>query len=206
MLQDHSVDIHDLFAEFFNTGLGCAAASLNELLRNEVTLKLSAMHIFYEYETFREFMAEKSFSKAIVVSQTFCGAVEGTGVLMFPVTGGKTMISPLIVGNDPMVLDTFSVVELDAIAEVGNLIINAVQSSIRDMTGLAASCSLPQILYQDCRTVMEREFKNNTCFILCEMVFSVANIPTEEMAYLVYNYLNIQIIINKIQGLGMNRL
>lgn len=143
MSQDRSADIQDLFSEIIHTGMEHAAAALNRLLRHEIRFTLPAIRIFNEYGTFRDYLESRPSDKTIIVSETFSGELEGTGVLMFPVSGGKTLVNLLIPGTDPAEIEKFNVLELDAIAELGNLIINAVQSSLGDITGLGMSSSVP---------------------------------------------------------------
>jgi chemotaxis protein CheY-P-specific phosphatase CheC len=147
---------------------------------------------------FREYLENLPSGNTIIVSETFSGELVGTGVLMFPAKAGKTLVNLLIPGNNPAEIEKFNVLELDAIAELGNLIINAVQSSLGDMTGLGISSSVPRILHQDRPILIERELKGNNCFILCEVIFLTAGAHVEAMVCLVYNDLNLQMILDRL--------
>lgn len=198
MPSDRTEEIREVFAELINTGVGHAAASLNQLIGREIRLTLPAIHLFSGHLEFRKYMMEKPFGNTVAISQTCSGDLNGTGVLVFPVSGGKTLVNMLIAENDPTEMEQFNVIELDAIAEVGNLILNAVQSTICDMTDLEVKCSLPQILFQESGILLHEEDEDNTWYIICEMIFSVAETDIEGMVYLVYTYPDIEMIMERI--------
>ncbi|MBF0397462.1 MAG: hypothetical protein HQK78_11860 [Desulfobacterales bacterium] len=188
-------EIKDMFAELINTGVGHAAASLNQLLNYEIGLTVPSIIILENVIELIEYMKSKHSDKNIFVTQLFKGKLSGKGIVMFPVIGGKTLVNLLIDKGDSSEPETFNVIESDAMLEVGNMILNAVQSTISDMSGIEIICGLPQIVLNGVDTLIKEEKENY--YIVCEMIFSVKETKIHGMIFLIYTYQNLEILIDK---------
>jgi len=190
-----SEEIKDLFAELFNTGLGRAAVALNEMLRFEISLTLPVLSILSHNE-FSDYIRSKASRKYVSVRQNFEGELTGTGIVTFPVISGKTLVN-LLLEEDSDEGEHFNVIELDAITEVANIIINAVQNVISDMAEMEIHCLLPvPVIGNDFFSIEGLNQKN--VYIVGETHFAAQEINVQGTVIMIYSYDNIEKMVQRL--------
>jgi chemotaxis protein CheY-P-specific phosphatase CheC len=117
----------------------------------------------------------------------------------FPVIKGKTLVNMLLETSENCAMD-FNLDEREAIMEVGNLIINAVQGVISDMVGQEVECQLPEINFDD-RILPVDILREDDIYIFGEMILAVKGIDIEGSILLIYAYENLELLLEKFLSL-----
>ena len=139
----------EIISELINTGIGKAASILNQMLNEEIEINLPTVRIL-DHEQFMEWEQNLNYKEGfVVVNQDFGGEFSGQGMVYFPLTNGKTLINTLMDLTDDTFDGSFSAIDLDAIGEVGNTIINSVQGTISDMVMVESKLGLPTVTVKD---------------------------------------------------------
>ncbi len=181
----------DIIAELINSGVGRAGKSLNELLEHEVQLSAPVIHIL-DYAGVQHYLEQQNQTAFVNVIQHFRGGLNGYGVVSFPITKGKTLVNMLLDGGEDHSLE-FSVDELEAICEVGNLIINAVQGVISDMVQQEVECCLPSVCI--CQSMIPAHVLNpDSIYIVGETLLVVEGVDLEGRILLIYAYANLDML------------
>lgn len=125
----------DAIAELFNIGMGQPAAALSEMIGEEVLLSVPALAV----STRQRIAAEVEPERVCAVRETFTGPFAGEAMLIFPEQGGLKLVRRLIPGEG----DTASADEQDALAEIGNIILNGCLASFSNLIDGEVSGSVP---------------------------------------------------------------
>ncbi len=198
ILNENMLDeTREILTELINTGVGRAAKTLNELLQYEIELSLPQIKIFGLKDMQHELDVREQEGKFVNVIQEFDGDMEGAGILSFPVINGKTLVNTLLEkeeGDEESDNCNFSVTELEAICEVGNNIINAVQGTISDMVPAESNYHLPEVGISP-YIVPREKMTRNEIYLFGEVLFKVKGIDVEGVILLIYAYKNIELIM-----------
>lgn len=140
----------DALAEIFNIGVGRAAASLSQIVRDEVELSAPQV-LFLRPEEVRARLFSSELDRLSLVSQDFNGPFDARAMLVFQEKNALVIVSHMLDGMvDPEHLSEF---EQEAMCEVGNIILNACISALADLLGIAFEGSLPHYRYAERRTL-----------------------------------------------------
>lgn len=131
----------DAVTEMINIAIGRAAASLSELVGDE--LRLSVPHLeFLTPERAAELLeVETGGADTVAVRQRFDGTLSGDILLIFPERRSLDLVRSMLGAAVP--LDQLTELEQEALLEVGNIILNACLGSLANQLGLAVQSSLP---------------------------------------------------------------
>lgn len=132
----------DALTEVFNHGVGQAAMALSQLANDEVLLSVPAVYIHTKQEVVQK-LGEDGARRICAVRQGFSGVVNTEAILMFPVEQSLHLVQ-MMVGSDAP-LEQLSEMEQEALAEVGNIVLNSVVSSMADMLQIPFEGTLPQV-------------------------------------------------------------
>ena len=128
-------DDADSIAELFNIGIGQSAAALSEMIGEEVLLSVPAL----EVSTRQRIADAVTPERVCAVRETFTGPFAGEAMLIFPEQGGLALVRRLIPGEG----DTAGADEQDALAEIGNIILNGCLASFSNLIDGEVSGSVP---------------------------------------------------------------
>ena len=117
----------DVLVEVFNLGMGQAAASLSQMVEEEILLSVPELS-FLPTEEAAKLLAQKASNSLTGVSQEFSGAFYGHAMLLFPERSSLELVRLLL--QDSVPLDNLTEFEEEALNEVGNIILNAGLSSL----------------------------------------------------------------------------
>ena len=132
----------DALTEIFNHGVGQAALALSELAGEEVLLSVPKVEELSKREISDKLGAQGA-NRICAVRQGFSGPVNTEALLMFPVDQSLRLVQ-LMVGDD-FPLAQLSEMEQESLAEIGNILLNSVVSSVADMLHIEFEGSLPQV-------------------------------------------------------------
>lgn len=135
----------DALIELFNIAIHRAAASLGEIIQDEVGLNIPEVHFCDQAA------AITSLSSALHTDERMCAVVQGfegsfsaDALLLFP-ESNSVQIARLIVG-DMLPIEEVATLEQEALSEVGNIVLNACLGTFANLLSQRFSSSLPQFL------------------------------------------------------------
>lgn len=131
---------HDALGEIFNIGVGRAAASLSQIVNDEVLLSAPGVMVLHRDQAVSVLLGAelRQFS---TVSQTFSGPFEAQALLVFPESNALEIVRLMI--GPHMSIAELSEFEQEAMCEIGNIILNACMSSLADLFGISFDSTLP---------------------------------------------------------------
>jgi chemotaxis protein CheC len=132
----------DAFAEIANMGVSRAATSLRQMVGEQVLLSVPAVNIVTRLEASR--LAERgNAQKLVAVQQSFEGPFSGRALLIFPEAQSLELVRA-IVAEDHSLEDIIDL-EQEALAETGNIILNACLATIANVLRRTMRMSLPSV-------------------------------------------------------------
>ncbi len=140
----------DAFAEIANMGVARAATSLRQMLGEQVLLSVPAVHVVTR-EVAAELVERDNSAKLVAVQQSFDGPFSGRALLIFPEAQSLELVRS-IVGADQSLEDVIDL-EQEALAETGNVILNACLATIANVLRKSMRMSLPTIIRGDGATL-----------------------------------------------------
>jgi chemotaxis protein CheC len=136
----------DVIAEIANMGVGRAANSLRQMVGHEVFLSVPAVNVVTREEAAR-LVERGSYSKLVAVQQSFEGPFSGRALLIFPAAQSLELVRS-IVGDEHSLEDIIDL-EHEALAETGNIILNACLATIANVLRQTMRMSLPAVVRGD---------------------------------------------------------
>ncbi len=130
----------DALVEVFNVGAGRAAASLSEIVGDEVRLSVPSIEIKKSSEADASVL-ELNSAKFGVVSQNFSGPFEAQALLLFTESHALEIVRDMM--GSQMSIEEIAEFEQEAMCELGNIILNACLSAMADMLTISLDSSLP---------------------------------------------------------------
>ncbi|WP_410497486.1 hypothetical protein [Chitinibacter sp. S2-10] len=140
----------DAICEVFNISVGQAAATMSEMVGEEILLSIPNIQ-FYTLEKASEILNQNN-ERICGVQQDFSGCFHGHALLIFPEDRSLELVRLMIGKNMP--LEYLTELEQDALAEVGNIILNACLASLSDIFQHQFQCGLPVLHIGNSQTVL----------------------------------------------------
>lgn len=144
----------DALAEIANMGVSRAATSLRQMLGEQVLLSVPAVHIVTR-QTAAQLVEKGRSPKLVAVQQSFEGPFAGKALLIFPEAHSLELVRS-IVGDQHSLEDVIDL-EQEALAETGNIILNACLATIANVLRQTMRMSLPTVVRGDGKTLFNVE-------------------------------------------------
>ncbi len=141
----------DALGEMFNIGVGRAAASLSQIVGEEILLSAPEIHLLSPEDAAKAVLGSGD-QKFSAVTQTFTGPFVARAMLVFPETNALEIIRMMI--GEHISLEELTEFEQEAMSEVGNIILNATLSSLADLFGVELHGSLPTHRFGDAASML----------------------------------------------------
>lgn len=171
----------DALAEVFNHGVGQAALALSELAGEEV--QLSAPHVEeLSRSQITHKLSEQGANRICAVRQAFSGDINTEALLMFPVDQSLQLVQ-LMVGDD-FPLAQLSEMEQESLAEIGNILLNSVVSSVADMLSIQFEGTLPHVELGQVSEVLHTNESLEDLILSLQINFKIAS--RQIQGYLVF--------------------
>ncbi len=139
-------DERDALAEIANMGVSRAATSLRKMVGEQVLLSVPAVNIVTRQEA-SVLVGGGGEAKLVAVQQSFDGPFAGSALLIFPAAQSLELVR-LIVGEEHSLEDIIDL-EQEALAETGNIILNACLATIANVLRHTMRMSLPTVIRGD---------------------------------------------------------
>ena len=136
----------DALTEIANVAMGRAATSLRLLVHNEVILTVPSIEILLDRDAVTV-VTRSDQSLLIAVHEDFRGLFSGRALLIFPEKNSLELVRA-IVGRD-MPLDEVAELEIEAIQETGNIVLNSWISTLANLLKHNLMMSVPQVIRGD---------------------------------------------------------
>jgi chemotaxis protein CheC len=132
----------DALTEIFNIGVGLAADVLSQMVNESVRLSVPLVELTSQQNARNYYIAREQ-RPLCAIRQTYSGEVTTDAILMFPEENSLELVRLMVGGDLP--LEQLTEMEQDAMAEIGNIILNAVISSLSSTLNLTFEGSLPEV-------------------------------------------------------------
>ena len=142
----------DALAEIANMGVSRAATSLRQMVGEQVLLSVPAVNIVTRLAA-SELVERGGSPKLVAVQQSFDGPFSGRALLIFPQAQSLELVRS-IVGEEHSLEDVIDL-EQEALAETGNIILNACLATIANILHRTMRMSLPAVIRGDGATLFE---------------------------------------------------
>lgn len=136
----------DALAEIANMGVSRAATSLRQMVGEQVLLSVPAVNIVTR-QAAAELVQRGDSPKLVAVQQSFEGPFSGRALLIFPQAQSLELVRS-IVGEEQSLEDVIDL-EQEALAETGNIILNACLATIANVLRRTMRMSLPLVIRGD---------------------------------------------------------
>lgn len=133
----------DALTEMVNIGVNRAAASLREMVGEQVLLSVPKVTLVSRDRAIAT-LGENEVSHLVGIHQVFEGEITGRALLIFPDTKSLELVRAVTGGELP--LEEIIELEHEALAEIGNIILNGCLATIANMLQRNLKMSLPEIL------------------------------------------------------------
>lgn len=143
-------DTRDALAEAFNLALGEAAASFAEIVQEEIQMTVPVVQLLPRTELVQHLQGlprEGASSKLCSIAQRFDrqqGGLSTEAILLFPEHGSLEIVRRML-GDSSPAAEQISELEQDALAEVGNIIINSCMNSLAHIFDAEMIGTLPGV-------------------------------------------------------------
>lgn len=172
----------DALTEAINQGIGIAAASLSEMVNEEILLSVPEISFITKADAIA-MLHDKTSEHVSGVSQNFSGPFNGQALLLFPVTKSLELVRLMLQDTVPM--EQLTEFEEEALNEIGNIILNAGLGSLADMLGNEITSSLPVFRQGSCDRIMGDDSDNkNEIVLFLRVAFNIESHKVD--GYVIY--------------------
>jgi chemotaxis protein CheC len=133
----------DALTEVVNIGVSRAANSLRDLVGEQVFLTVPSLAILTRAEA-AALVSLRGGDQLVAVRQAFQGEFAGSALLIFPETNSLELVRAVTKGE--MTLEDIIELEQEALAEIGNIILNGCMATIANLLQRNLKMSLPEII------------------------------------------------------------
>ncbi|BCG63655.1 MAG: chemotaxis protein CheC [Methyloprofundus sp.] len=159
----------DAISEVLNIGMGAAAASLSEMVEDEVTLSVPGVEFVSRLEA-ANIIGTKVTEDVSGVLQGFAGAINGDALLLFPEEQSLELVRAVL--QEDLPLEELTELEQDAMTEIGNVILNACVSNMADLFEKTMIGEVPAFVKGSLGSVLSVE-QDKGIVLLLKMDFSI---------------------------------
>jgi chemotaxis protein CheC len=133
----------DALTELVNIGVSRAALSLREMVGEEVHLSVPTVTLVDRSRAV-QLLSEHEAGKLVAVHQVFDGDLAGRVLLIFPDAKSLDLVKAVTRGE--LSLEDIIELEHEALAEVGNIVLNGCLATIANMLKRSLKISLPEVI------------------------------------------------------------
>lgn len=156
---------YDLLTELFNIGVGRAAASLSQIVKQEIKLSVPSIEFHTINELLQHFIEKDNL---ISISQEISGPFDMHSLLIFPSHDSIDVVR-LMLGehlSDEMAAE----LQQEAFTEIGNIVLNACIGIIATTLGEQFNVALPSFAEDIPANVFKNKLSNENSLIMSMQV------------------------------------
>jgi chemotaxis protein CheC len=169
----------DALTELINIGYGRAAASLSQLTRRRISLKVPQIAV---YEISKAISVLREFMEGEVASvhQLFSGVVSGQSILLLNREAAVTLISLLL--GDSATSGDLRQAEREVLTEVGNILLNACLGVFGNVLRVQMTFSVPRFDMDNVEDILRSSTVQNQGLQYALMVHTRFHISTSNVS------------------------
>lgn len=156
----------DALGEIFNIGLGRAAASLSQIVQEEILLTAPAVRVLHPRQIRQEFTPGRQ-EKYSAVAQDFSGPFAARAMLVFPERNALEIVSRML-GNHVRP-EEMAEYQKEAMCEIGNIILNACISALADLFTVEFHSTLPVHCFDRFDTLIQSGEADDAAVLLIQV-------------------------------------
>jgi chemotaxis protein CheC len=141
MIELHELE-QDALTEIFNIGVGVAADALYQMVGEQVPLSVPVVELTSQRGAKRHYL-DREQRLLCAIRQTYTGEFTTDAILMFPQESSDALVR-MMVGSD-LPPQQMAEMATDALAELGNIVLNAVISNLASTLNMSLEGSLPDV-------------------------------------------------------------
>lgn len=133
----------DALSELANLGVGRAAASLARLVGGQVLLSVPSVDVVTR-EQATALAIRGDTGSVVAVQQSFVGHFSGQALLVFPEANSLELVRAVV--GEAVPLEDVADMEQEAVAEIGNIVLNGCLATMANMLRQRLDMSLPEVM------------------------------------------------------------
>ncbi|MET0238876.1 MAG: chemotaxis protein CheX [Sphingobium sp.] len=133
----------DALTEIVNIGVSRAASSLRKMIGDQVLLSVPSIDVVSQRRAAR-LISERETSELVAVRQGFSGPFSGRALLIFPESNSLALVRAVTGGE--MSAEDMADIEVEALAETGNVILNSCLATMANMLRRSLTMTIPEVL------------------------------------------------------------
>jgi len=141
----------DALTEIINIGVSRAAKNLSRMVKDQVHLSVPRTEIMSRDQAIG-WLSERENSSLVAVGQNFRGSFSGQALLIFPEAKSLELVRTIL--DDTLSLEEIVDLEQEALAEVGNVVLNSCLVVMANMLKQALDMSLPRVMRGSSQVVL----------------------------------------------------
>jgi chemotaxis protein CheC len=141
----------DALTEIINIGVSRAARNLGRMIKDQVHLSIPRTEIMTRDQAVG-WLSDRENSNLIAVGQNFRGSFSGQALLIFPEANSLELVR--IILDDSLTLEEIVNLEQEALAEVGNVVLNGCLVVMANLLKQALDMSLPRVMRGSSQVVL----------------------------------------------------
>lgn len=146
----HAISLEELerdaLTELVNIGVSRAASSLRKMVGEQVLLSVPAVEVVSR-EGAAVLIRERESGELVAVRQDFEGVFSGRAMLIFPEANSMALVHAVTGGA--LSGDEAAEMEVEALAETGNVVLNSCLATMANMLQRPLDMSLPEVVRGD---------------------------------------------------------
>jgi chemotaxis protein CheC len=149
----------DALTEIVNIGVSRAASNLRKMIGDHVLLSVPSIEVVSQRRAAR-LISEREATGLVAVRQDFDGPIYGRALLIFP-ESSSLELARAVTGDE---LDGAALkdMELEALAETGNVILNSCLATMANMLKRSLSMTVPEVVRGDGSTLFQIDESTGT--------------------------------------------
>jgi len=141
----------DALTEVINIGVSRAAKNLSRMVKDQVHLSVPRTEIMSRDQAVG-WLSRRENSSLVAVGQDFRGSFSGQALLIFPEKTSLELVRSIL--DDTLSLDEIVDLEQEALAEIGNVVLNGCLVVMANMLKQALNMSLPRVMRGSSQVVL----------------------------------------------------
>jgi chemotaxis protein CheC len=133
----------DALVELVNMGVGRSALNLRELVGEQVFLSVPSLSVLTRAEAAAQ-LNERNSYLLVAVRQSFDGDFSGRALLIFHETNSLELVRA--VAGKTLSIEDIIELEQEALAEIGNIILNGCMATVANLLERTLTMSMPEVL------------------------------------------------------------
>ena len=142
----------DALTELVNIGVSRAAVALRKMVGEQVLLSVPSVEVI-THRAAAALIDERESADLVAVRQDFSGAFSGRAMLIFPQSISLELVRAVV--GPEMLDEDIAAMEIEALAETGNVILNGCLATMANMLQQSLTMSLPEVTRGDGKRLLE---------------------------------------------------